>query len=316
MTGPTPTSPTSPTTTKGAPVPTFETTQPIALSIEASQAAVHLIAADRTDTVVSVNPSDSHRREDVEAAEKTTVDLANGTLTIKQRKPGGIAAPVIGWKRSGSIDVTVELPEGSSLRAHAGLGEFRVDGALGDVEVRTGAGDVRLDRTGPLRIRTGTGTITVEEAAGRADIVAAGELAIGAVTGDADIKNINGRTWVGRAGGDVKVKSANGDVTIDDAGRDVAVKTAQGSIRLGQVARGTVSVETAAGGLDIGVRDGTAAWVDATTRFGRLHNDLTPSDNPAATDETVEVHARTAFGNIRIARSAPTAPGASTPAAH
>ena len=105
-------------------------------------------------------------------------------------------------------------------------------------------------------------------------------LTVGAVAGDADVKNLNGKTWIGRVGGDVKVKSANGDVTIDDAGRDVTVKTANGNIRLGQVARGSVTIETASGGLEIGVKEGTAAWIDATTKFGRVHNHLTSADDP------------------------------------
>ncbi len=217
---------------------TFETNQPIALSIEMSQAAVYVIATDRTDTVVAVNPSDPDRADDVEAAAKTVVELTNGTLSIKQSKPGGIAAPVIGWKRRGAVEVTVELPEQSSLRADTGVADFRCDGRLGDVDVKTGVGGVRLDHTGALRVRTGAGNVAVEEATGKAEIVAAGDLTVGAVDGDADVKNLNGKTWIGRAGGDVNVKSANGDVTIDDAGRDVTARTANGNIRLGQVARG------------------------------------------------------------------------------
>ena len=183
-------------------MPTFETNQPIVLSIEMSQGAVHVIASDRTDTVVAVNPSDRDRPEDVEAAGKTVVDLANGTLSIRAPKPRGIAAPVIGWKRGGSVDVTVELPEGSSLRADTGVADFRCDGRLDDVEVKTGAGDVRLDQTGALRVRTSAGHVAVEEASGRAEIVAAGDMTIGVVAGDADVKNLNGKTWIGRVGGD------------------------------------------------------------------------------------------------------------------
>ena len=171
------------------------------------------------------------------------------------------------------------------------------------VEVKTGAGDVRLDQTGALRVRTGAGHVAVEEASDRAEIVAAGDLTIGVVAGDADVKNLNGRTWIGRVGGTVKVKSANGDVTIEDAGRDVTVKTANGNIRLGQVARGSVTIETASGGLEIGVREGTAAWIDATTKFGRVHNDLTSADDPEPSAETVQVRARTQFGDVLIARS-------------
>ena len=69
-------------------MPTFETNQPIVLSIEMSQGAVHVIASDRTDTVVAVNPSDRDRPEDVEAAAKTVVDLANGTLSIRAAEAG------------------------------------------------------------------------------------------------------------------------------------------------------------------------------------------------------------------------------------
>jgi hypothetical protein len=284
-------------------MPTFETNQPIVLAIELSQGAVHVVAGDRTDTAVAVNPSDRDRPEDVEAAAKTVVDLANGTLSIKQPKPGGIAAPVLGWKRRGAVEVTVELPERSSLRADTGVADFRCDGRLGDVEVKTGAGDVRLDRTGALRVRTSAGQVTVEEAAGRADIVTAGDMTVGVVAGDADVKNLNGKTWIGRVEGNAKVRSANGDVTIDDAGHDVTVKTANGNIRLGQVTRGSVTIVTGSGGLEIGVREGTAAWIDAVTKFGRFHNNLTSTDDPEPSAETVQVRARTEFGDVVITRS-------------
>jgi hypothetical protein len=284
-------------------MPTFETNQPVVLSIEMSQGAVHVIAGDRTDTVVTVNPSDRGRPQDVEAAGKTVVDLANGTLSIRQRKPGGVAAPLIGWKRSGSVDMTVELPERSALRADTGVADFRCDGRLGDVEVKTGAGDIRLDRTGALRVRLGAGHVAVEEAAGTAEIVAAGDMTIGVVAGDADIKNLNGKTWIGRVGGTVRVRSANGDVVIDDAGSDVTVKTANGHITLGQVARGSVTIETASGGLEVGVKEGTAAWIDAVTKFGRVRNTLTSAAGPEPSAETVEVSARTHFGDVLITRS-------------
>ena len=147
------------------------------------------------------------------------------------------------------------------------------------------------------------GHVAVEEASDRAEIVAAGDMTIGVVAGDAEVKNLNGKTWIGQVGGNATVKSANGDVTIEDAGRDVTVKTANGNIRLGQVTRGSVTIETASGGLEIGVREGTAAWIDATTKFGRVHNNLTPTGDPEPSAETVQVSARTSFGDVVIARS-------------
>jgi hypothetical protein len=284
-------------------MPTFDTDQPIVLSLEMSQGAVHVIAGDRADTVVAVNPSDRDRPEDVEAAGKTVVDLANGTVSIRAPRPRGIAAPLLGWKRGGSVEVTVELPERSSLRADAGFADIRCDGQLDDVEVKTGAGDVRLDRTGAVRVRSGAGHVAVEEASGRTEIVSAGDISVGVVAGDAEVKNLNGKTWIGRVGGSARVRSANGDVVIEDAGSDVEGKTANGNIRLGQVTRGSVTIETGCGGLEIGVRQGTAAWIDATTKFGRVHNNLTATDDPGPSAETVQVRARTSFGDVLIARS-------------
>jgi hypothetical protein len=39
----------------------------------------------------------------------------------------------------------------------ADFADFRCDGRLDDVEVKTGAGDVRLGQTGALRVRSGAG---------------------------------------------------------------------------------------------------------------------------------------------------------------
>jgi DUF4097 and DUF4098 domain-containing protein YvlB len=287
----------------GVNMPTFETSQPIVVSIEMSRGVAHLIATDRTDAVVSVNPSDRNQPDDVDAAEKIVVDLVNGTLSIRGPKPRGIVGHVVGWKGKGSVDVTVELPEGSSLRADVAILDLRCDGRLDDVDVKTGVGDVRLDRTGAVRVRTSAGQVSVEQATGTAEIVAAGDLTVGAAAADADVRNLNGRTWLGHMEGTVKVKSANGDVAIEDAGGDVTVKTANGNIRIGQVARGSTSLATAAGGLQIGIKEGTAAWIDVVTKFGRVRNDLDAVEGPETSTDTLDVRARTSFGDVVIARS-------------
>lgn len=284
-------------------MPTFETNHPIVLSIKLGQGAVYVIASDRTDTVVAVNPSDRDRPEDVEAAAKTVIDLVDGTLSITAPKWRNLAANLGRNARGSSLEITVELPERSSLRAEAGFVDFRCDGRLDDVEVKADAGDVRLDQTGPLQLRSGAGKIAIGEASDRAEVVATGDMTIGVVAGDADIKNRQGKTRIGRVGGNVKVRSANGEIVVEDAGGDVALKSANGDIRLGQVARGSVSVETASGGVEIGVKEGMAAWIDAATKFGHFQNDLTAAEEPEQSAETVRVRARTQFGDVLITRS-------------
>ena len=57
------------------------------------------------------------------------------------------------------------------------------------------------------------------------------------------------------------------------------------------------------GKVDIGIRDGVAAWLDLNTGFGKVRNELDDAPGPAEDDETVEVRARTSFGGITIRRS-------------
>jgi hypothetical protein len=89
---------------------------------------------------------------------------------------------------------------------------------------------------------------------------------------------------------------------MDHALGAVTAKTANGDVRLGEVARGAVLVETAAGRIEVGVRDGVAAWLDLKTGFGNVLNDLQASDRPTPDEDAVDVRARTAYGDITIRR--------------
>ena len=79
-------------------------------------------------------------------------------------------------------------------------------------------------------------------------------------------------------------------------------KSANGDVRLGEAVRGSVVLETKLGDLEVGIPEGTAAWLDVRATAGRVHNALEAADAPEATAETVEVRARTAVGDILIKR--------------
>src|SRR4030095_6202761 len=88
---------------------------------------VVVVASDRDDTVVEVEPSDPARARDVTAAGATEVRFANGTLTVTGPR----------WKWSlrggdGSVDVRIELPTGSSLRGTTGVASVQSSGRLGE----------------------------------------------------------------------------------------------------------------------------------------------------------------------------------------
>jgi len=281
-------------------MPTFDTPEPIAAVLELGVGDVHLAASDRPDTVVDVRPRDPGRPADVAAAEQVKVEYAHGVLRVKAPR---------GWRhysfRGGreSVEVRIELPAGSSLRGEAALVALRSTGRLGDCWYRTGAGDIEIEEAGALRLRSAAGDITVGRAGGACDVsTASGTVRLGTVDGTLVVKNANGDTEVDDVRGSVRVNTANGRITVGRAGATVAVKTACGDIRLGEVGPGTVTAQTAFGTIDVGVRDGVAAWLDLHTALGRVDNALDAADRPAPGEETVEIKARTAYGDVTVLR--------------
>jgi hypothetical protein len=282
-------------------MPVFDTPAPISALIELGVGDLRVVASDRSDTVVEVRPTNPSKQSDITAAEQTRVEYSDGNLSIKTPK---------GWRqftfRGGneSVDITIELPAGSRVQAEAGVAALHSQGPLGEARLKTGVGDIRLEEVGGAQVKTGGGDVTVDRVTGQADIATgSGAVRVGAIGASAIIKDSNGDIWVGAVSGDLRASTANGQISVERADAAVAAKSANGAIRLGQVARGEVTAQTANGSLEIGVREGVAAWLDLKTHYGTVHNSLEQTDAPAPGDATVEVRARTAFGDITIRRS-------------
>ena len=278
-------------------MPTYETPQPITATVELAMGDVRISAGDRDATVVEVHPSDASNKEDVKVAELTRVEYADERLVVKAPKLRTWSSRSGG----GSIDVTIALPAGSHVHGTIGLGDLQCDGRLGDCRIKTGVGRIRLDQVDTLDLKTGAGDISVERATGRAEVTAgSGDVRLRELDASAVIKNSNGDTWVGTAAGDLRLKAANGSIAVDLAQASVGAKSANGDVRLGEVVRGSVALETKIGDLEVGIREGTAAWLDVNSQFGRVHNALEAADAPDASAETVEVRARTTVGDVVI----------------
>jgi hypothetical protein len=280
---------------------TFDTPDPITVSVEIGVGNIQIDAGERTDTTVEVRPTNRRKKADVAFAEQTQVHFANGHLSVKGPKSGW--RQWVSWRGGESVDVAIGLPAGSHVRTEAGVASLRTTGRLGEIRTRTGAGDLRLGEVGPMDIKTGAGDVSVDRAVGRATVASgSGGVRIGAVDGPAAIKNGNGDTWIGELTGESRVSAANGSISIERAHVGVVAKTANGEVRIGDVTRGAVVAQSAFGGLEIGVRDGVAAWLDLDTKFGAVENELDASSSPGASDDVVDVHAHTSFGDITVHR--------------
>ncbi|MBV8517558.1 MAG: hypothetical protein JO197_09175 [Acidobacteria bacterium] len=168
--------------------------------------------------------------------------IANGTtLQSAQsiRPPTPAQAPM---SSSSEIRPAAQLPHGGTFHQPLVKGVFRYETNLGDIKV----GEIQ----GDAFIATG-----------------AGEVLLGAVSGECNVKSFGGPLQLGEISGPLNATTNAGDITIDAARRGGTALTRGGTIRVGVV---NAPVRLMSGGGDIIVRNG-AAPVSAETRSGDVN---------------------------------------------
>jgi hypothetical protein len=126
----------------------FATPGPIVATVQVAGARVRLVASDRTDTVVRVRPVDPANRSHVRVADRTRVEFADGRLSVRTTV-------------SGAVDITIDLPTGSSLVSYLAHATVEADGSLGECELHAASSRVRLDRVGALHANISAGELAV-----------------------------------------------------------------------------------------------------------------------------------------------------------
>ena len=137
--------------------------------------------------------------------------------------------------------MSVQLPAGSRLQAKAASAELTTTGPLGEVTLDSAQATVNIDQAATARLTTVDGNITV-----------------------------------GRIGGDADLRTVSGDIAVAEA------------------ARGTVVLRTEAGAITVGAAAGTSAALDAGTTLGRIHNALTNAGGTPG----LTIRATTTVGDI------------------
>ncbi|MEV2254861.1 DUF4097 family beta strand repeat-containing protein [Streptomyces sp. NPDC050147] len=219
----------------------FDTPAPISTVLDIPAGHIRFIAADRTDTTVEVRPASASSSRDVAAAEKTTVEYADGVLRIE-------AAPAknrILGSGSGSVEVTVQLPSGSHVEAKAAAADFRGVGRLGDVAFEGAQGAVKLDETASARLS-----------------LMAGDVTVGRLGGPAEISTQKGDLHIAEAvHGTVTLRTESGEISVG-AARGVSASLDAGT-SYGRIHNTLKNSEGAAAGLNI---HATTAYGDITAR--------------------------------------------------
>ena len=268
-------------------MPTFPTPQPITASVEVVSGAVHTVATDRDDTVVTVRPRDPNRASDVRLAEGTRVEFDNGTLTVAAGRR------FIALGRGGAVAIHIELPSHSRLQVSSASAQLRADGAYGDCRYATASGDATIESViGKLKADSASGDVSVD-----------------AVVGEVRVSTASGDAAFGELTGDVKFRAASGSVSVKHLHGAVNAQTASGNIVVTAAASGEVSVQSGSGDTRVGVEEGTAAKLDLRTHSGEVRNSLQPSEGPVEGDETLHVRVKTGSGDIIVQRASATVAG-------
>ncbi|TWS26469.1 DUF4097 domain-containing protein [Tsukamurella sputi] len=283
-------------------MPAFPTPEPIDLAINLQVGDIEVIATDRTDTVVTVAPSSPNKAADVRGAEATRVEFDGTRLTVIGPKPKFGLLSLIGATES--VDVTVELPTGSRFTAECTVGGVRTEGRLGATRIKATTGTVELDTTGDVWLRAGHGNATVGDIGGSAEITADhGQIRVSTIAGDARLKASYGSIRIGETHGGVEANLSYGDLDIDRATGSVAARSAYGAISLNEVSAGVIDIESSYGRLTVGVAEDVPAWLDLSSKEGRVRNHLEESLPDPTIGDHVAVRARAKFGDIEIRRA-------------
>ncbi|MGH3165445.1 MAG: DUF4097 family beta strand repeat-containing protein [Trebonia sp.] len=133
------------------------------------------------------------------------------------------------------------MPAGSRVEARAARAQFTTTGRLGGVSFGSSQATVTVDQAATARLTTADGDITV-----------------------------------GRLGGDAEIRTVKGDIQVTEA------------------TSGTVTLHTVTGAIAVGAAIGASAALDAGTTLGRIRNTLKNTDGTPS----LTIHATTTLGDI------------------
>jgi DUF4097 and DUF4098 domain-containing protein YvlB len=278
---------------------TFETPDPVRLSVQNESGLVTVVtdARDTTDVVVSANSAEA---EDL--VERTLVECRRDQVVVKvprQRK---------GFFRQSGVTVHVSVPERSDLTIATASADIDVSGLIATADLTTASGDITTDDvSGEVRAKTASGDLTVGNVGGELRMAtASGSLRCSSVEKRASFSSASGDVELGLAQAPVEVKTTSGTARLGELDSGADVVNVSGNVRVLSLRAGTLRVRSVSGDVTVGVAEGVDLHVDVETMSGRVHSAIPLDDVPAQghTGKSAELSVRTVSGDIEMERAA------------
>jgi DUF4097 and DUF4098 domain-containing protein YvlB len=220
---------------------------------------------------------------DSKAAEKliaeTAVSFGGGTLTVKVPDRPHLRGDV-------SLDLTVELPEGSSVAAQTASADVSCTGELGSLQGQTASGDMTADRVGHADLTTASGDARLRE-----------------VTGDTLLQTASGDAMIQHATGDITAKTASGDLMVGHAAQSVRAQAASGNIVIDSMVTGTADLTSVSGDVSVGVAPGIGVYLDLSSLSGRVRSELDADEQGSGGEPGLTLRCNCVSGDIKITRA-------------
>lgn len=270
----------------------FHTPDPVRLYVEVGRGSIRVQASDecreRGETQVRIDGS---------RPDQVVVDQDGDQVSVvvpKERLGFG------GDKRE--VHVTVSMPTGSQAVLRAGSATVAVTGDLAVVAVKSGSGDVTVERVGGQGlVETGSGDVRLESVTGELQVkCGSGDVRVGSLEGPATISTGSGDIVLARTAAHVAVKTGSGDLVVEEAADDLTMSTGSGDAWVRRALRGRLTLNGASGDVRVGIPSGTPVWTDVTTITGQIRSDLPSTGEPADGQDFIELRARTATGNVQL----------------
>ncbi|MGI9092965.1 MAG: DUF4097 family beta strand repeat-containing protein [Mycobacteriales bacterium] len=266
---------------------TVEAAGPVAVEIRNPAGQISVSTAPGiTASKVQIAPADEQNRSR-HAAQNTTVTASPDGSSLSIEVPERFG-------RVGSVNLTVVVPDGSSVEAKTASADISIDGTLARVTAATASGDVWIGDVGDdATVRTASGDVTVRGVAGTTSVTtASGDISLGAAAGHAGLS------------------TASGDIRAESVAAGMRARTASGDITVRSASGGRVEAQTVSGDVAIAVPRGIVAWLDLSALTGSVRSDLDDGATAPPAGGGLELAARTVSGDIRISRAAATLGGA------
>jgi DUF4097 and DUF4098 domain-containing protein YvlB len=286
---------------------TFRTPGPLSLSLRLPAGEAKLATVDGDETTVEIEPLRDNEAS-LQAVESARVELreraAGGqelVVEVEERRAWGF---LLG--RGAEVSVRVRSPHGTNVELDTSSADVQGSGRFGDVSVNSASGDVEFEAVGGEgRVNTASGDVALGIVGGEARVnTASGDVGLKQVAATASVNSASGDVLVDQAQGPLTVRTASGDVVVHSAVSSVSVATASGDQRLDSVAEGEVKLQSASGDMQVGVRQGSHLWIDASSKSGEATSELEMSDVPPDGDAPlVQLRATTMSGDIHVVRA-------------